>query len=181
VISGGLSLIFEQRPVRLRTRRIGHFLRHNKNQYTIFGDRRRNGGATAASVGQDKHRRKLSRPSLASTDGFSVRAGLHTYLGIEAYGLIGIFAILQAWFALLDFGVTPTLVREMSRFAAGTHDAQSIRNLLRTTEVLPGLIVAAFAIAIWIASPWLAQNWVTTRTLAVEDISHVFSAKAFGM
>jgi len=48
------------------------------------------------------------------------------YLGIEAYGLIGVFAILQAWLALLDFGMTPTLAREMSRFSAGAHDAQSI-------------------------------------------------------
>ena len=29
------------------------------------------------------------------------------YLGIEAYGLIGLFAVLQAWLALLDMGLTP--------------------------------------------------------------------------
>ena len=38
------------------------------------------------------------------------------YLGIEAYGLIGLFALLQAWLSLLDMGMTPTLGREMARF-----------------------------------------------------------------
>jgi O-antigen/teichoic acid export membrane protein len=41
------------------------------------------------------------------------------YLGIEAYGLIGIFAILQAWLALLDLGLRPALGREMARFTGG--------------------------------------------------------------
>ena len=56
------------------------------------------------------------------------------YLGIEAYGLIGIFALLQAWLALLDMGMTPTLSREMARFTGGAHDAQSIRDLLHVSE-----------------------------------------------
>lgn len=36
------------------------------------------------------------------------------YLGIEFYGLIGLFALLQAWLILLDMGMTPTLSREMA-------------------------------------------------------------------
>ena len=35
------------------------------------------------------------------------------YLGIEAYGLIGIFAMLQAWLGLLDMGMKPALGREI--------------------------------------------------------------------
>lgn len=35
------------------------------------------------------------------------------YPGIEAYGLIGLFALLQAWLSLLDTGMTPTLGREL--------------------------------------------------------------------
>ena len=58
------------------------------------------------------------------------------YLGIEAYGLIGIFALLQAWLALLDMGMRPALGREMARFTSGAHNAQSIRDLLRTIEVI---------------------------------------------
>src|SRR4051812_47258251 len=41
------------------------------------------------------------------------------YLGVEAYGLIGFFATLQAWFLMLDLGLSPTLNREMARYSAG--------------------------------------------------------------
>ena len=29
------------------------------------------------------------------------------YLGMEAFGLIGLFAVMQAWLTLLDAGMTP--------------------------------------------------------------------------
>ncbi|MGH9879537.1 MAG: oligosaccharide flippase family protein, partial [Nitrososphaerales archaeon] len=38
------------------------------------------------------------------------------YMGAEAYGLVGFFAMLQAWFQLLDMGLTPTMARETARF-----------------------------------------------------------------
>jgi O-antigen/teichoic acid export membrane protein len=47
------------------------------------------------------------------------------YLGIEAWGLVGFMAIMQAWLALLDMGLAPTLGREMARFYAG----YTVRNL----------------------------------------------------
>ena len=31
------------------------------------------------------------------------------YMGIGAHGLVGFFAMLQAWFQLLDMGLTPAL------------------------------------------------------------------------
>ena len=37
------------------------------------------------------------------------------YLGVEAYGLIAVFAVLQAWLGLLDLGLRPALSREMAR------------------------------------------------------------------
>ena len=56
------------------------------------------------------------------------------YLGIEAFGLVGLFAVMQAWLTLLDVGMTPTLGREMARYSSGAHSAQSIRDLLRSLE-----------------------------------------------
>ena len=58
------------------------------------------------------------------------------FLGIEAYGLIGLFALLQAWLSLLDMGLTPTLGREMARFTGGSRSAESIRDLLRSIEFI---------------------------------------------
>ena len=97
------------------------------------------------------------------------------YLGIEAYGLIGIFALLQAWLALLDMGMKPALGREMARFTAGAHNNGSIRDLLRSIELIGIAIAGAVALGIWAASGWLATHWVRTKNLPVEVVAHAFA------
>lgn len=38
------------------------------------------------------------------------------YMGAEGYGLVGFYAPLQAWFQLLDTGLTPALVRLVASY-----------------------------------------------------------------
>lgn len=83
-------------------------------------------------------------------------------LGVESYGLIGIYATLQAGLALLDMGMSPTLGREMARFSAGAMSAQAIRNQLRSIEmVCCGVAIAAGSLIAWQAS-FLATDWFKT-------------------
>jgi O-antigen/teichoic acid export membrane protein len=97
------------------------------------------------------------------------------YLGIEAYGLIAIFAILQAWLSLLDMGMRPALGREMARFTGGAHNAQSIRDLLRSIEVIAIGIAVLVAIGIWAASGWLAADWVRAEKLPAALVAQAFA------
>jgi len=97
------------------------------------------------------------------------------YLGIEAYGLIGIFALLQAWLSLLDMGMTPTLSREMARFTGGTHCAQSIRDLLRSIEIIVLGVACIIAAGIWAASGWLASDWLRAEKLPVAAVAQAFA------
>jgi O-antigen/teichoic acid export membrane protein len=98
------------------------------------------------------------------------------YLGIETYGLIGIFALLQAWLVLLDMGMRPALGREMARFTAGAHDARSIRDLLRSVELIGVTVACALALGIWAASKWAASNWLRAENLPVEEVARAFTA-----
>lgn len=97
------------------------------------------------------------------------------YLGIESYGLIGLFAMLTAWLNLLDMGMTPTLSREMARFTIGTHSAQSIRDLLRTIEVITFGIALAIAAGLALASNWLATSWLGTNNLPTHVVINAFA------
>ena len=36
-------------------------------------------------------------------------------MGLEAYGLVALFLVLQIWLQLLDLGLTPTMAREAAR------------------------------------------------------------------
>ncbi len=92
------------------------------------------------------------------------------YMGVEAYGLVGFYAMLQAWFLLLDLGLSPTLARETARFRGGALDLHTLRSLLRALEgvflviaVLGGGLVALGAKAI-------AQRWIRVEHLPLEAV-----------
>ena len=97
------------------------------------------------------------------------------HLGMEAYGLIGSFFVLQAWLGLLDMGIRPALGREMARFTAGSHNSQSIRDLLRSTEIIVVGIAALVSAGIWIGSSWLATHWVIAAKLPSQNVSNAFT------
>jgi len=82
------------------------------------------------------------------------------YLGMEAWGLVGFMSILQAWLTLLDMGLAPTLSREMARFSAGARSVQSIRNLLRSLELLYVAVALAVVLGVWLAAPLLVDHWL---------------------
>ena len=97
------------------------------------------------------------------------------YLGIENYGLIGLFSVLQAFLSLLDLGLKPALGREMARYAGGASDDQSIWNLLRSIELLSAVGVFSVASIIWAASGWLATDWVRAQGLPGNAVAQAFS------
>jgi len=97
------------------------------------------------------------------------------YLGIEAYGLMGVLVLLQTLLGLLDLGLSPTLAREMARFRAGAHDEKSIRDLLRSIEVVFAGAATVIALTIWAASGWLAANWLRPEKLPPDVVARAFS------
>ena len=94
------------------------------------------------------------------------------YLGIEAYGLIGFFALLQAWLMLLDMGLSPTLSREMARFLAGSYTSQSIRDLVRSAECVFALIAMSIGAGVMLAAPWLATDWLRLQALSTHTATN---------
>jgi O-antigen/teichoic acid export membrane protein len=97
------------------------------------------------------------------------------YLGIEVYGLIGVFTLLQSWLSFLDMGMTPTLSREMARFTGGAVDSQYIRNLLRSIEIVACAVALVLSLGIWAASGWLASDWLRAENLPVSAVARAFS------
>ena len=99
-------------------------------------------------------------------------------LGMEAYGLIGLFAVMQAWLTLLDMGMTPTLAREMARFTAGAHSVQSIRNLLRSVEIVCFGLAIAICLVVWASAGWLASDWLKAEKLPTGVVKDAIAVMA---
>lgn len=100
------------------------------------------------------------------------------HVGIEAYGLIGIYAVLWAWLALLDLGMTPTLNREMARFTAGAHTPRSIRELLRSLELICFGLALVVAAVVWAGSDFIASEWLKPQDLEPEAVAHAIAVMA---
>jgi len=86
-------------------------------------------------------------------------------MGMEAYGLVGFSALLNATFGLLDMGLSPSTNREMARLSAHPERAQEARNVMRTLELIYwpiGLVIAGVVLA---AAPLLARHWLNAERL----------------
>lgn len=101
------------------------------------------------------------------------------YMGAEAYGLVGFFTMLNAWFQLLDMGLTPTLARETARYRGGALDAATLRGLLRALEgIFFGVAILA-ATAFLFLSDWIAGAWLSVAELDLGEVARAVMLMGF--
>jgi O-antigen/teichoic acid export membrane protein len=93
------------------------------------------------------------------------------YMGAEAYGLVGIFSMLQVFFNLLDMGMTPTIARETARFNGGAISLVDYRRLFRALEGFFLLVALIGGIAIFSASGYIASDWLNLSALSVLSVT----------
>lgn len=93
------------------------------------------------------------------------------FLGVEAYGVVGIFVSLSAVVGLLDLGLGATLTREMAKLPGGQAQPPQARDIARTFElVYVGLAFLVGGLGALLAYP-LAMSWVTVDTLSRSDVA----------
>lgn len=96
-------------------------------------------------------------------------------LGIEAYGLIGFFASLQAFLAILDLGIGQTLTREIARLSGTDNSSSAMRSTVKTFGVLYWAIAVAIggifaALAPFFAAEWLNTSQIQEKTLVISSL-----------
>lgn len=96
------------------------------------------------------------------------------FIGIEAYGLLGVFAAFQVVLGLLDMGLSTTLNRELAKFNISKDHRQYMNNLVFTMEMFYLCISLLIAIALVIASWFLAADWVKTEKMSTHTIVTAF-------
>lgn len=92
------------------------------------------------------------------------------YMGAEAYGLVGFFTMLQAWFALLDLGLTPTIARETARYHGGSMSALHYRQLFRALSTIFVGIAVIGGTALWLLAEPIAYKWLQVETLSMSAV-----------
>lgn len=103
------------------------------------------------------------------------------YLDVEAYGLVGFFTMLQAWFNLLDMGLTPTVARETARFRGGSSDVLSYRRLLRVLQLIFLVIALLGGSLMFVFSGVIATAWLNVQTLPTGQVHLALQLIAIGV
>lgn len=92
------------------------------------------------------------------------------YMGAEAYGLVGFFTMLQAWFALLDLGLTPTIGRETARYRGGAMSALAYRQLFRALSLIFASIALVGGCGLWLFAEVIATRWLKVSELPMSEV-----------
>jgi O-antigen/teichoic acid export membrane protein len=88
------------------------------------------------------------------------------YLGLEAYGLIGLFATIQVWFSIFDFGLNQAINKQ---FAEKTKNSKKY-SLLKTTEIILLSVGAILTLLVYASSDWLSKNWIKSDQISPEQV-----------
>lgn len=92
------------------------------------------------------------------------------YMGAEAYGLVGFFTMLQAWFGLLDMGLTPTIGRETARYKGGSMSALEYRQLFRALSSIFIFIALIGGGSLFFFSEFISTQWLNVSELGIEEV-----------
>ena len=101
------------------------------------------------------------------------------YMGAEAYGLVGFYAVLQGLFALLDFGLTPAISRQTAYYNAGEISKLNFLKIIRSLSIVFFIIAVLGMIIIIICNEYIALNWLNSNSLSREIL--VFSVNVMAV
>jgi O-antigen/teichoic acid export membrane protein len=93
------------------------------------------------------------------------------YMGASAYGLVGIFTMVQLWLQVLDAGLSATLIRETARFGAGRSGGAEFRSLVGLLGRIFLVMALVIAVAGAFGSRWISLHWLKAGKLPIDQVS----------
>lgn len=92
------------------------------------------------------------------------------FMGVEAWGLVGLFIGLQALATVFDLGIGMTLNRELARLSATLGNEQRMRDVLRSLEVIFWLLGGLLGVVVIAMAPIIADHWLQTEAISTETV-----------
>jgi O-antigen/teichoic acid export membrane protein len=96
------------------------------------------------------------------------------YLGVEVYGLIGAFAIIQSLSSLLDAGLGITLNRELAHASGRKGAATGMRDFVFSLQCIYWALAFAIGIAGIALAPILANHWLKPTAITSSEVTRAF-------
>lgn len=111
----------------------------------------------------------ITGSSVAAVVGFLIVPSYVHYLGGEAYGLLGFYATTQALLQFFDFGLAPTINREVARRKGAEAEGQ-LATLLTTVGRIYAVVAVASATTFVLSASWISTSWIRPSSLNSNDV-----------
>ena len=93
-------------------------------------------------------------------------------LGLEGYGIVGLWLMMQVLMGLLDMGMGATLVRAFADSRRDRNALEFKRDLLKTMETVCWAVAAVLTVALVLAGGSVGDHWLKSRTLPSASVSN---------
>jgi O-antigen/teichoic acid export membrane protein len=100
-------------------------------------------------------------------------------LGIEAYGLIGFYAVLTSILGIFDFGIGVTTNRELARLSTTNESAAAQRDTVRTLELIYWGVAILAGGMVLVLAPYISRFWIKSQALNSGSILKALQLMAF--
>jgi O-antigen/teichoic acid export membrane protein len=101
-------------------------------------------------------------------------------LGVEAYGLIAFYALLQNLMQILDMGMGATVNREIARsWKSDDKNNSGLARFVVTMERWYWVLGSAVGLGLFLATPYIVTVWLRPEQLSVEEMAQ--SARLIGI
>ena len=94
------------------------------------------------------------------------------FLGIEAYGLIGVLLTITALIAYMDFGLSKAANREVARRSNSSELIYECHDILRSLEVIYLVIGIVISVSLFLLADFLSTNWLNSEGLSEEIVRY---------
>jgi O-antigen/teichoic acid export membrane protein len=102
-------------------------------------------------------------------------------LGLERYGILSLWLILQVLMGVLDLGFGATLVKELAKTHKLVSEKIYERDLLKTLEFFYWLLSIVIMFVLILISSWISNHWLKIEKLHPKDVSNVLVLMAVSL
>lgn len=91
-------------------------------------------------------------------------------MGVESYGIVGVFTSLVTMLTVLDFGLSQAMSREMTRLSVDGQHNRSLVDTARTLEIIYLGIAVAVGLLIYLLAQPIASYWLNPEQLTRDSL-----------
>lgn len=102
-------------------------------------------------------------------------------LGLEGYGIVGLWLMMQVMMGLLDMGMGATLVKEFADVRPDCNGLDFKRDLLRTLESVYWVVALLLTLTLLLAARWIAGHWLKSTALPDANLGTAIQLMAIAL